>query len=152
MQPAYHPPTHSPTSQDGYLHGSLWHVRVLLLFSTATVARRRFVLGHLAPVALTVCVGALRELVLLFVVHMLPEVCAFLGELGEFYILALLAVHGPPLLHEECVGAHSPLRLVRVLVLLGRHFRYKVVGELVSHEREALHLGRDGEDWSEFEF
>lgn len=150
MQPAYHPPTHPPTSQDGYLHGSLGHVRVLLLLWAA--AGRWLVVGHLGPVALAVCVGAFHELFLMIVVHVLPQVCAFLGELGEFHFLALLAVLGPPLLHEECVRAHSSLGLVRILVLLGRHFLHRVVGELVSRERQALHLGRDGEGWREFEF
>ena len=92
-------------------------------------------MGHLGPVALAVCVGAFHVLLLIVLVHVLPQVCAFLGELGEFYFLALLAVLGPPLLHEECVRAHSPLGLVRVLVLLGRHFLHRVVGELVSRER-----------------
>ena len=150
MQPAYHPPTHSPTSQDGYLHGSLWHVWVLLLLWAASGSW--LVVGHLTSVALAVCVGTLDELFLLFFVHTLPEVCAFLGELGEFDFLALLAVASPPFLHEECVRAHSPFRLVRILVLLGRHFLHRVVGELVSRESVALHLGRDGEDRREFEF
>ena len=109
-------------------------------------------MSHLGPVALAVCVGAFHELFLMIVVHVLPQVCAFLGELGEFHVLALLAVLGPPLLHEECVRAHSSLGLVRILVLLGRHFLHRVVGELVSRERQALHLGRDGEGWREFEF
>ena len=109
-------------------------------------------MSHLALVALAVCVGTLYELVLSLFVHLPPELGAFFGELGEFDILALCTVHGSPLLHEECVWAHSPLGLVRVLELLGRHCRFKVVRELVSREREALHLARDGEDRSEFKF
>ena len=148
------PTTHTRTPitrQYGYLHGSLRHVRVLLLFRAAA-PRRRFVAGHLFLVALTVSFRALNELVLVVIVHVLPEVGALLGEGGKFYFLALLAVHCSPFLHEEGVSTHSAFGLVRVLVLLGRHYRLEVVGKFVSREREALHLLREGEDGAEFEF
>ena len=149
--PTTHTHVPSPRRQYGYLHGSFWHVGVLLLLSTAH-ARGWFVVGHLAPVALTVCVGALHVPFLLFFVHSPPEVGALPGELGKLHFLALLAVHRSPFLHEECVRAHSPLGLVWILVLLGRHCRYTVVGEFVGSEKEALHLARDREERSKFEF